>query len=142
MLASMSKAPFEILGIDHVVIRARDIGAMMSFYLDVLNCSIEREVPDIGLYQLRAGRCLIDLVDMEGPLGKEGGAPPGDDGHNMDHVCLRVDPWSSDDIKQHLSENGVEASDVVQRDGAEGTGPSIYLNDLEGNRVEIKGPAN
>jgi hypothetical protein len=73
----MSTVPFTLLGIDHDVIRARDIKTMMSFYLDVLNCEIERKVPDIGLYQLRAGRALIDFVDMNSTLGAEGGAPPG-----------------------------------------------------------------
>ena len=60
----MSTVPFTLLGIDHDVIRARDIKTMMSFYLDVLNCEIERKVPDFGLSQLRAGRALIDFVDM------------------------------------------------------------------------------
>ena len=94
----MSTAPFTLLGIDHVVIRARDIKTMMSFYLDVLNCEIEREVPDIGLYRLRAGRALFDLVDMNSTLGAEGGAPPGAEAHNMDHLCLRIEPWNPEAI--------------------------------------------
>ena len=137
----MSTAPFSLLGIDHVVIRACDINEMKSFYLDVLNCEIEREVPDIGLYQLRAGRALIDLVDMKSTLGAEGGAPPGAEGHNMDHVCLRIEPWNPEDISAHLKTHGVDASPVKMRNGAEGEGQSIYLDDPEGNRIEIKGPA-
>lgn len=137
----MNTAPYKLLGLDHVVIRARDIKTMMSFYLDVLNCEIEREVADIGLYQLRAGRALIDLVDMNGVLGEEGGAPPGDEGHNMDHLCLRIEPWDPDAISTHLKAHNVDASPVKSRNGAEGEGPSIYLNDPEGNRIEIKGPA-
>lgn len=137
----MSTPPFTLLGIDHVVIRARDINVMKSFYLDVLNCEIEREVLDIGLYQLRAGRALIDLVDMNGALGAEGGAPPGAEGHNMDHLCLRIEPWNPEAISAHLKTHGVDASPVKARNGAEGEGPSIYLDDPEGNRIEIKGPA-
>lgn len=137
----MNTAPYTLLGIDHVVIRARDIKTMMSFYLNVLNCEIEREVPDIGLYQLRAGRALIDLVDMNSTLGAEGGAPPGAEAHNMDHLCLRIEPWNPVAIFAHLKTHGVEASPVKARNGAEGEGPSIYLDDPEGNRIEIKGPA-
>ena len=137
----MSTVPFTLLGIDHDVIRARDIKTMMSFYLDVLNCEIERKVPDIGLYQLRAGRALIDLVDMNSTLGAEGGAPPGAEAHNMDHLCLRIEPWKPEAIFAHLKEHDVEASPVKPRNGAEGKGSSIYLDDPEGNRIEIKGPA-
>ena len=35
---------------------------------------------------------------------------------------------------------GVVVGDQGQRYGAEGTGPSIYVNDPEGNVVELKGP--
>jgi hypothetical protein len=55
-------APFTIVGIDHVVIRARDIGPMLDFYQRVLGCTMERAIESIGLFQLRAGRNLIDLV--------------------------------------------------------------------------------
>jgi hypothetical protein len=34
---------------------------------------------------------------------------------------------------------GVKAEDVSSRYGAEGEGPSIYLNDPEGNVIELKG---
>ncbi|MGH6619302.1 MAG: VOC family protein, partial [Alphaproteobacteria bacterium] len=53
--------PFRVKGVDHVVIRANDVGVMVRFYSDVLGCVLERADPDIGLYQLRAGRSLIDF---------------------------------------------------------------------------------
>lgn len=134
-------APFSIVGIDHVVIRAKSIGAMLDFYQRILGCTMERSIESIGLFQLRAGRSLIDLVDVDGELGRKGGAAPGPDARNMDHLCIRVDPWDADAIHSYLSEVGIEAGPVETRNGAEGEGPSIYLDDPEGNMVELKGPA-
>ena len=63
---------FQIKGIDHVVIRASDLGPMLEFYTDVLGCTLERQNEEIGLYQLRAGASLIDLVPVDGVLGRAG----------------------------------------------------------------------
>ena len=134
-------APFAILGIDHVVIRARDIGVMLDFYQRILGCTMERPIESLGLFQLRAGRSLIDLVDVDGELGRKGGAAPGDEGRNMDHLCIRIDPWDAEAIFAYMADAGVSASPVETRNGAEGEGPSIYLADPEGNVVELKGPA-
>jgi glyoxylase I family protein len=107
----------------------------------VLGCYIEKRQDDLGLIQLRAGRSLIDLVPLDGKLGRMGGAPPGAEGRNMDHFCVRVEPFDAGAINRHLAAHGIEPEEAVQRYGAEGTGPSIYLRDPEGNVVELKGPA-
>ena len=67
---------FQIRHLDHIVLRVTDLQAMMRFYIDVLGCSVEREQTQIGLYQLRAGTALIDLVPVDGELGRKGGPPP------------------------------------------------------------------
>jgi len=126
--------------IDHVVLRVRDLARSVGFYRDVLGCALEREQTAIGLYQLRAGRGLIDLVPVDSPLGAAGGAPPGTGGRNVDHVCLRVDPWDESAIRAHLAAHGVQAGTTESRSGAEGVGPSIYITDPDGNVVELKGP--
>lgn len=133
-------APITIRDIDHVVLRATDMARMQAFYCEVLGCTVEKVQDRIGLLQLRAGRCLIDLVDVDGELGRKGGAAPGRDGHNMDHVCLRVEPFDADAIARHLRDHGVAAGEVVSRYGAEGDGPSLYITDPQGNTVELKGP--
>lgn len=136
----MTVRPFEIKNIDHVVIRVRDIEKQLRFYIDVVGCTVEREIESIGLFQLRAGSSLIDLVDADGELGRNGGPPPQGTGGNMDHLCVRVDPWDADSIQNYLKSNGAGPGEVERRNGAEGVGPSIYFDDPEGNTIEFKGP--
>lgn len=129
-----------VLGLDHVVLRVRDVARMQLFYCEVLGCSVEKVQAGIGLTQLRAGRSLIDLVDVAGKLGQSGGAPPGSEGRNMDHFCLRVERLDGPALAAHLRASGVTPGEIVSRYGAEGDGPSMYLTDPEGNVVELKGP--
>ena len=129
-----------IEAIDHVVLRVRDSARAEAFYREVLGCVVERRREDLGLIQLRAGRSLIDLVDVAGPLGRQGGAPPEKERRNMDHFALRIEPFDEAGLRAHLQAHGVEAGEVATRYGAEGDGPSLYIEDPEGNTVELKGP--
>jgi catechol 2,3-dioxygenase-like lactoylglutathione lyase family enzyme len=130
----------QIREIDHLVLRVVDLEAMLRFYCDALGCAVERRQDKIGLIQLRAGRSIIDLVPVEGKLGKAGGVAPGREGRNLDHFCLRVEPFDEAEIRAHLETFGIEMGSVEMRYGAEGEGPSVYLTDPEGNIVELKGP--
>jgi glyoxylase I family protein len=129
-----------IRDIDHVVLRIADLDRAMAFYCGVLGCAVERQLKERGLTQLRAGRSLIDLVVVESELGRKLGPGPGREGRNMDHFCLRVDPFNAAEILAHLKAHGLAPGEPAQRYGAEGTGPSIYLDDPDGNTVELKGP--
>lgn len=130
-----------IRDIDHLVLRVTDAEAMIRFYRDVLGCTIERRRDDLGLIQLRAGRSMIDLVPVAGRLGRIGGVAPGPEGRNVDHFCLRVDPFDEFAIRRQLEAAGIVIGETASRFGAEGEGPSIYISDPEGNTVELKGPA-
>jgi glyoxylase I family protein len=129
-------APFNILGIDHVVLRAVDPAALERFYMDVLGCTFEKRQGTLA--QLRAGRTLIDIVPAGEAGPAEGTSATG--GANLDHLCLRVEPFDAGAIAQHLAAHGVACGEEASRYGAEGQGPSIYLHDPEGNGVELKGP--
>jgi extradiol dioxygenase family protein len=129
-----------IRDIDHLVLRVVDLEKMLRFYCEVLGCTIERRQDELGLIQLRAGRSMIDLVPVSGLLGQAGGAPPADGGRNLDHFCLRIEPFVEAEIRSHLKAYGIEAGKLEPRFGAEGEGPSLYLTDPEGNVVELKGP--
>jgi len=128
--------------IDHLVLRTARPEAMVAFYTDVLGMAVERRLDDIGLIQLRAGSSLIDLVPVASELGRKGGPAPGPLGRNLDHFCVRVDPFDESAIRERLKSCGVEAGPTERRYGAEGSGPSIYIEDPDGNTVELKGPAD
>lgn len=124
--------PFNILGLDHIVLRVADPARSERFYLETLGCRVVRRQEKLGLVHLDAGTALIDLL-----MAKEREAP----GRNVDHFCLRVEPFDEDAIRAHLSGLGIAIEPAKQRFGAEGTGPSVYLRDPDGNGVELKGPA-
>jgi glyoxylase I family protein len=126
--------------IDHLVLRVVDLEAMIRFYTQALGCSVERRREDLGLVHLRAGRSQIDLITVTGELGRAGGAPPGREGRNLDHLCLRVEAFDLAAIREQLAPFGVQVGEARKRFGADGEGPSVYLTDPEGNVVELKGP--
>ncbi len=131
----------QIRDIDHLVLRVQQLEPMLDFYCRVLGCKLERVKQDLGLYQLRAGRALIDLITVDGELGSAGGRAPGAEGRNMDHLCLRIDSFDIESICAYLESEHIEVSAIESRYGAEGMGPSFYIQDPEGNTLELKGPA-
>lgn len=130
----------QIKQLDHLVLRVVNLQSMIRFYIDVIGCTLEKVQEQIGLYQLRAGSALIDLVPVDGPLGQKGGPPPGKQARNLDHFCLQIEPFDAESIIAHLKRHGAEPGPVESRYGAAGQGPSIYVSDPEGNTVELKGP--
>lgn len=121
--------PFKLARLDHVVIMVADMDRAIAFWRDCLGAHEERRIDKIGLVQMRAGDSLIDLV----PRGQQ-------TGRNVEHICLEVAPWDEAAIRDHLKARGIEAEPAERRYGAKGYGPSIYLDDPEGNQIELKGP--
>ena len=127
---------FKIHGIDHLVLRVSNLGASRKFYEGLLGCVMERELPDLGLYQLRAGRQLIDLVPVGGQLA--GDSEVVQKNKNLDHFCLTISPFEPEAITKRMVLAGVICSEVGSRYGADGYGLSIYIIDPDGNTVELK----
>jgi catechol 2,3-dioxygenase-like lactoylglutathione lyase family enzyme len=135
--------PFTVERIDHVVFRVRNLAASVAFYERVLGCHLVRERPDLGLMHLRAGASMVDLVSIDGQLGRVGGEGPKAEGRNVDHLCLRVEPFDEPRIVAHLAEHGVVPKGPASTNfGAEGEGLSLYFCDPDGNVIELKGPAH
>ena len=139
---SVTEAAVQIEALDHVVLRVADLERSTAFYRDVLACQVEKWQPELGLLQLRAGSALIDLVSLDGRIGRQGGAGPAREGRNLDHFCLRLVRFDEAALRAHLALHGVEVGQTVDRYGAEGYGPSIYVQDPDGNTVELKAPAS
>lgn len=131
---------FKTLHIDHVVLRVTDLERSLAFYRDVLGCAVRKRQDDFGMIHLAAGDGMIDLVRVDGPLGRQGGRGPGHEGHNLDHFCLRIDPFDEQALTALLQRAGAKVEPAQARYGAEGQGLSLYCYDPDGNRVELKGP--
>ncbi len=130
---------FKVAGIDHIVLRTANKQNMLNFYEGVLGCEIERETnPGLGLTQLRAGAALIDIVEVDSQLGALGGPAPSTHGNNLDHFCLALEIVSEEDIRSHLTSHGVTIGEFAERYGAERLGRSIYIEDPDGNTVELR----
>ena len=130
---------FKVAGIDHIVLRTENKQALLNFYEGVLGCEIERDTtPDIGLTQLRAGNALIDIVAVDSKLGQVGGPAPSAEGNNLDHFCLQLEPVAEEDVRSHLVSHGIAVGNFASRYGAEGQGRSIYIEDPDGNVLELR----
>ena len=132
--------PFTLRQLDHVVLRVRDLEKSLAFYQGVLGCTLDKVQDRIGLWQVRAGSSLIDLIPLGGVLGKMGGAGPEKEGRNLDHFAIQITPFDEAKIRAHLAAHNVTVTDSGRRYGAHGDGPSIYILDPDGNTVELKGP--
>lgn len=132
--------PIAVQGFDHIVLRVRDKARMLDFYVGVLGLSVDRDRPDLGLTHIRCGPQMIDIVTLDGPLGRAGGPGPGREGRNLDHFALQVRPFDEAAIRAHLAAHAVAVVEEGARYGADGDGFSLYVRDPEGNTVELKGP--
>ncbi|CAN5890427.1 VOC family protein [soil metagenome] len=122
---------FHVERIDHVVLRVRDLPAMVQFYEQALGFKVERKLDRLSLVQMRAGASMLDLIAAERAEAAK----------NMDHLCFRIEPFDRDAIVTRLAPLGISVGETVERYGAEGSGPSVYFDDPEGNQIELKGPA-
>ena len=124
---------FEPLGLDHVVLHVRDQAASRRFYTEVLGCTLDHVNEKFSLVQLRFGQHLIDLL----PLGPNVPAPAPE--HGMDHLCLSIRCADLEQVAAWLRARGVTVEgEAVKRRGAFGEGPSLYLRDPDGYRIELK----
>lgn len=122
------------------MLRVADIDASRSWYKRVLGCIEERRIARFGLYQMRLGEHLIDLVPVGSAIDKGGGGAPGKRRRNLQHFCVQIETFDEKEIATYLKRRGVAPGEVGRRYGAEGHGLSIYVTDPDGNTVELKGP--
>lgn len=124
---------FEPLGLDHVVLRVRDQEVSRRFYCELLGATLDHVNPKFSLVQLRFGQALIDLL----PLDSATPTPSPEAG--MDHLCLSIRCEDLAKAADALRAKGVAVEgEVIERRGAFGQGPSLYLRDPDGYRVELK----
>ena len=131
----MSNAPFSLLRLDHLVLRTADLPRLRAFY-ESLGCTVARELEAMRMVQLSTGASMIDLVEVD-----DRGAAEDATGRNLDHFALRIEPFDAGAIVAFCEARGIPVRVMGQPLlGADGFGPAVYLEDPDGNRVELKGP--
>lgn len=136
----MSKPPFTLTGLDHVVYLVDDLSRAVTWYSTVLGCVPGYSYPALGMEQLWCGASLIVLWDMTHP-GAASAIPPVKGGRNVDHLCIATSPIDPQALRAHLAHHGVAIEREATHGGARGVGHSFYIRDPWGNLLEIKGPA-
>tara|TARA_R110002124_G_scaffold47010_2_gene140445 strand:- start:357 stop:788 length:432 start_codon:yes stop_codon:yes gene_type:complete len=136
----MSRPPFSLVGIDHVVFTVDDMAKALAFYHNVLGCVPGYSYPALGMEQVWCGAALIVLWDITDP-GAVDAVPPIAGGRNVDHICLALSPFAPDDMRAHMAAHGVTIENEAMHGGARGRAQSFYIRDPFGNKLELKGPA-
>lgn len=110
-----------------MVLRCADVESSLTFYVDTLGLEPERVEQwrrgDVPFPSVRiTPSTIIDLFD--GPR----------DGINIDHICLEIEPTDLD----QLAEAFPESRRGHRLFGARGFASSLYVNDPDGNTIELR----
>lgn len=128
--------PFDLAGIDHVVLLVDGMERATEFYTAALGCTVDNDLPEYAMRQLRAGAALIDLVDIASPAG-EWARPEVSGGRNVDHVALALGPAEPTAVRRHLANNHIAIVEEAENIGARGRSLSLYIHDPSGNQIEL-----
>lgn len=128
-----ANCPVQFDGIDHVVLRVTDRDRALHFYTDILGLHVERIIEDLGLYQVRCGANIIDLMVLA-----EGKHLADEQARGLDHFCLNI-RGDMDAIVGYLKEHDVPITmGPMEVYGATGYGTSVYVLDPDGYNIELK----
>ena len=130
--------------LDHLNLSVRDFDETVDWYRRVFGFElVEDGVQDDGVRWgiIRGGDALLCLYEHGDYAFADRFDLEDRKLHGVSHFALRIDGFDEQAIRAQLAAEGVEATEVGQRYGAEGIGPSLYLADPDGNTIELKGPA-
>lgn len=118
-----------ISGIDHIVLRTKNREKLVMFYCDILGCTVENIQDSIALTQLRAGRNLIDIVEVDQMVQR--------DNSNLEHFCLRLENFDYSSLQHYFLKHNIKLHRYGKRYGSQGMGYSFYICDCDGNEIEL-----
>ena len=138
-MATRSSVKLKNVEMDHIVIRVKDIEGAIKFYTEILGLEPHR------VDEYRAGEVPFPcarinsetIIDLKPWPDEE---PVRDGRRNLDHYCLALEPTDMEELSSYLREQGVTvtSNSPVQRSGARGMATSIYIEDWEGNQIELR----
>lgn len=127
-----------VIAMDHIVLNVHDMDTMLDFYINVLGLAGERiEAFGEGKVPFPSVRISADtLIDLF-PMSEQSAAGPVE--KRLNHFCMVIEPADMPEVIAHLEAHGVTVDEgPATRWGAHGNATSIYFNDPEGNRIEIR----
>ena len=116
-----------------MVVAVSDLERSNRFYAEVLGA----EVLELkrGRYAYRFGEQQLNVYSPDSTLAQPLAAQPA--GPGASDLCF-VWPGRADEVLEHLWRNGVEVElGPLEREGARGTGTSVYFRDPDGNLLEL-----
>jgi len=132
----MTRPPFAIDAIDHVLLLVAGMDESLAFYEGVLGAVLESRLPSYAMAELRVGRSHIDLVDTTSAQGRWA-RPDGAGGRNVDHIALRLGPCAESALREHLAAREVLVIEERSEEGLEGRSLCLYVRDPSGNQIEL-----
>jgi catechol 2,3-dioxygenase-like lactoylglutathione lyase family enzyme len=132
----MTRPPFAIEAIDHILLLVDGMERSLAFYEGVLGASVESRLPQYAMAELRAGQSHLDLVDTALPEGRWA-RPAHQSGRNVDHIALRLSPCDRGLVREHLAASGVAIVEEREENGLSGGSLSLYVRDPSGNQIEL-----
>ncbi|MGW4898253.1 VOC family protein [Kitasatospora sp. NPDC004240] len=122
-------AAVRVKAFDHLVLNVEDVERSLEFYLGLLG------LEPVRVEEWRAGEVSFPSVRVNVHTIIDLFARPRN-ASNVDHICLAVEPldW------QEVVDSGVFTvlDGPGPRFGARGTGTSLYVQDPDGNTVELR----
>ena len=125
----MSAAPFNPLGLDHLLLHVRGMDEAERFYCEILGCTVKHRIARYAMTELSAGIVLVDTANSSGSWALEGAVA----GRNLDHFAILTDGWDDATMRSWLADNGVP----IEEERVEEKEVSIYVRDPSGNLVEL-----
>lgn len=91
------------------------------------------------MIHMRAGNSLVDLQEVEARLRPISQGTKPTVTHNLDHLCLKIADFDAEATCEELIGLGIKVSEIDIRYGASGHGQSVYIQDPDGNGLELRG---
>ena len=122
----MLETKLKTKGIDHTVLHVKDLTRSRRFYLDVLGMTVNHEDATHAFLWCGAGQ-MVALFQVDGNTEIK----PGDD---MNHMALRLESGTYEEVKAYMESNGTSVS------GRPGDDRCIYFDDPDGHRLQLLYP--
>jgi catechol 2,3-dioxygenase-like lactoylglutathione lyase family enzyme len=117
----------KVVGFDHVVVNTSNTEALLAFYCDELG------LEPVRVDEWRKGEVLFPSVRVT-PETLIDLFPAERSGENMNHFCLVIEPTELDALAARFP--GARRADGLF--GAQGYASSLYVQDPDGNTIELR----